>query len=88
MLNYNDILIEKLVKDLEHEMLEKYAFSTALEFSLDNCAIKEQEYARETRNLNYQIQEMTFLLNITDSCSDANESKHQVCECRKRFFAT
>ena len=54
----------------------------------ENCAIKGKEHARgETRNLKYQLQEMTFLLNITDSCSEANESKHQVCECREKFFA-
>ena len=86
-LNYNDIVIEKLIKDLEHEMVEKDALSAALELSLDNCAIKEKEHARETRNLRCQLQEMTFLLNIADSCSEANESKHQVCECREKFFA-
>ena len=53
----------------------------------ENCAITEKEHARETRNLKYQLREMTFLLNIKDSCSDANESKHQVCECREKFFA-
>ena len=54
----------------------------------ENCAIKGKEHARgETRNLKYQLQEMTFPLNITDSCSEANESKHQVCECREKFFA-
>ena len=86
-LNYNDIVIDKLIKDLEQEMLEKDALSTALEFSLDNCAIKEKAHARETRNLKYQLQEMTNLLNMTVSCSNANESKHQVCECREKFFA-
>ena len=86
-LNYNDIVIEKLMKDLEQEMLEKDALSSALEFSLDNCATKEKAHARETRNLKYQLQEMSFLLNITDSCSDANDSKGQICECREKFFA-
>ena len=86
-LNHNDIVIEKLIRDLEHEMLEKDALTTALEFSLDNCAIKEKAHTRETRNLKYQLQEMAFLLNITDSCSDANENKHQICECREKFFA-
>ena len=86
-LNYNDIVIDKLIKDLDQEMLEKDALSTALEFTLDNFAIKEKAHARETRNLKYQLQEMTFLLNMTESCPDANESKHQVCECREKFFA-
>ena len=86
-LDHNDVVIEKLIKDFEREMFEKDVLRTALEFTLNNCAIKEKAHTRETRNLQYQLQEMRFLLNITDSCSDATESKSQVCECREKFFA-
>ena len=86
-LDHNDVVIEKLIKDFEREMFEKDVLRTALEFTLNNCAIKEKAHTRETRNLQYQLQEMRFLLNITDSCSDATESKSQVCECREKIFA-
>ena len=85
-LSHNDVVIEKLMKDLEREMFEKDVLSTALEFSLDNCAIKEKAHARETRNLEYQLQQMKFLLNIMDSCSDVDGSTNQVCVCREKFF--
>ena len=85
--NYNDFVIEKLIRDLEREMFEKNVFSKALEFSLENCAIKEKVHAGETRNLTNQLQEMTFLLNITNSFADSSQNKNQVCECREKFFA-
>ena len=54
----------------------------------ENRAIKEKEHAIETGNLlKISTTRNDFLLNIKDSCSDANESKHQVCECRDKFFA-
>lgn len=85
--NYNDFVIEKLIRDLEREMFEKNVFSTALEFSLENCAIKEKVHARETRNLTNQLKEMTFLLNITNSYVDSGQNKNQVCERREKFLA-
>ena len=86
-LNHSDVEIEKLTKSLEREMFEKDVISTALEFSLDNCAIKEKAHARGTRNLQLQLQQMRFLLNTTDTCSDATENKNQVCVCREKSFA-
>ena len=53
--------------DLECEMLETHVLSAALEFSLNNCAIKEKAHARETRNVECQLQPMKFLLIIMDS---------------------
>ena len=53
--------------DLECEMLETHILSAALEFSLNNCAIKEKAHARETGNVEYQLQPMKFLLTIMDS---------------------
>ena len=82
-----DVVIENLMRDLESEMLETYVLGTALEFSLDNCAINEKVHASKTRNLECLLQQMKFLLNITDSCSDADGSKNQVCVCREKFFA-
>ena len=55
-LSHNDVVIEKLLEDLEREIIEKDVLSTALEFSLNNCAIKDKAHARETRNLEYQLQ--------------------------------
>ena len=87
-LNHNDVVIEKLIKDLEREMFEKDVLSTALEFSLDNCAVKEKARAREARKLEYQLQQMRFLLNRADSCpDDVIEGKNEVCVCREKFFA-
>ena len=82
-----DVVIENLMRDLESEMLETYVLGTAVEFSLDNCAINEKAHASKTRNLECQLQQMKFLLNIMDSCSDADGSKNQVCVCREKFFA-
>ena len=82
-----DVVIENLMRDLESEMLETYVLGTALEFSRDNCAINEKVHASKTRNLECLLQQMKFLLNITDSCSDADGSKNQVCVCREKFFA-
>ena len=39
-LNHSDVVIEKLLKELEHEMFEKDVLSTTLEFTLDNYSIK------------------------------------------------
>ena len=87
-LNHNDVVIEKLIKDLEREMFEKDVLSTALEFSLDNCAVKEKAHARKARKLEYQLQQMRFLLNRADSCpDDVIEGKNEVCVCREKFFA-
>ena len=82
-----DVVIENLMRDLESEVLETYVLGTALEFSLDNCAINEKAHASKTRNLECQLQQMKFLLNIMDSCSDADGSKTQVCVCREKLFA-
>ena len=78
-----DVVIEDFMRDLESEMFEAYVLGRALEFSLNNCAIKEKAHASKTRNLEYRLQQMKFLLNIMDSCFDAVASKNQVCVCRE-----
>lgn len=85
-LSYTDVEIEKLMKDLDRGMFEKDVLWMALGFSLKNCATNEKVHTRETRNLKNQPEEMTFLLNKTNSWSNVSGRKNQVRVCREKFL--
>ena len=61
-LKYTDEKIVQLMKELERERFDKDVLAMALEFSLDNCAVKERVHAKEARKRENELAEMKRLI--------------------------